>query len=221
METSNNEWNDGAVPPSGESGVEPVYDGEDTRNLEPPSDSDTKSDTVRRIVAGQSYFYNKRLSDRVRAAKLQMARQGIMPVGNGLGIYGYRNAAEQGRRVIDPEEAPVVRRIFDEFDRGLSNSKIARGLEADGIPTKRGGKWSAAMIRNILRNTSYVGIAYYGKTRTVWHPESGPVKVGMPRTEWVEIRGLTPPLVDLEVFERVQRKMDLKMVGRRHVVSRG
>ena len=127
---------------------------------------------------------------------------------------------ELGRRVINLEEAPVVRRIFDEYDGGLSYYNIAKGLKADGIPTKRGGKWRAAVVRNILRNPSYVGIYCYGKTRTVWDPELGLVKADVPRSEWVEIEGITPQLVDLEIFERVQRKMDLKSVGRRHVRSR-
>lgn len=221
MGTSNNEWNDGAVPPSDESGAEPVYDGEDTPNLEPPSGSDTEGDFVREVMAQLSYVFNKTLGERVRAAKLQTARQGFMAGGSGPGIYGFRDTAEEGRRVIDLEEAQVVRRIFDEYDRGLSYSKIARGLNADGIPTKRGGKWGAATIRNILRNASYVGIDYYGKTRKVHSLGSGPVKVDVHRTEWVEIRGLTPPLVNLEVFERVQQKMDLRLAGRRHMGSHG
>ena len=210
MEKSNDEWNDGVSPPSEESGAERAAGGEVTRNSEPPSDSDTKSDVVRRIVAWQSHVFNRTLGDRVRAAKLHMARQGIMPGGDGPGIFGCDYNPDLGRRVINPEEAPVVRRIFDEYDRGLSYYKIAKGLNADGIPTKRGGKWGAAVVRNILRNPSYVGIYCYGKTRTVWDPESGPVKVGVPRSEWVEISAFTPQLVDLEVFERVQRKMDLR-----------
>ncbi len=210
METSNNEWNDGDSPPSEESGVEPLYEGEDNRNLEPPSDSDTKSDVMRRMVAWQSHVLSRTLGDRVRGTKLNMAQQGIMPGGDGPGIFGCDYAPELGRRVINLEEAPVVRRIFDEYDGGLSYYNIAKGLNADGIPTKRGGKWRAAVVRNILRNPSYVGIYCYGKTRTVWDLESGPVKADVPRSEWVEIEGFTPQLVDLEIFERVQRKMDLR-----------
>ena len=210
MEKSNDERNDGVSPLSEELGIEPAAGGEVTRNLESGSDSGTKSDVVREVALGQSHVFNRTLGNRVRAGKLRIAQQGAMPGGDGPGIFGCDYNPDLGRRVINPEEAPVVRRIFDEYDRGLSYYKIAKGLNADGIPTKRSGKWGAAVVRNILRNPSYVGIYCYGKTRTVWDLESGPVKVGVPRTEWVEISAFTPQLVDLEVFERVQRKMDLR-----------
>ena len=220
MEKSNDDWDDGVSPPSEESGAEPVYDGEDTRNVELASDSDTISDVVREVVALQSYVHNRDLGDRVRAGKVHLARQRAMPGGDGPGIFGCDYDPEFGRRAINPEEAPVVRRIFEEYDSGLSMYRIATGLNADGIPTKRGGKWGVAVVRNILRNPAYVGIDYYGKTRTVWRQNSCPVKVAVPRAEWIEIRGFTPQLVDLELFQRVQRQMDFRLVGRRHVGSR-
>lgn len=218
MKKSNGDWNDGVSPPSEESGAEPVYDGEDSGNVELPSDSTPTSGLVRKFLALQLDWHYRDLGDRVRAGKMRLAHQGVMPGGDGSGIYGYDR--ELGRRVINPEEAPVVRRIFEEYDSGLSVSRIAKGLNADGIPTKRGGKWGAAVVRNILRNSSYVGIDYYGKTRAVWRSYSWPVKVDVPRAEWIEIRGFTPPLVDLELFERVQRKMDSRFVGRRHLELR-
>lgn len=220
METANDDWNDGVVPPSEDSGVGPAEDGEDTLNVEPPSDSEAESTVVREVLAGHSQVFNRRLGNRVQAAKLQMAQQGYMPGGNGPGILGFDYDPELRQRVINPKEAPVVRRIFEEYDSGLSVYRIAKGLNADGIPTKRGGKWGAAVVRNILRNPSYVGIDYYGKTRTVWRSYSRPVKVAVPCAEWIEIRGFTPPLIDLDLFERVQRKMDSRMVGRRHAGSR-
>ncbi len=219
MEKSNNDCNDGAVPPSEEWGVEPVHDREDTRNLGPLSYTGTESDAVRELVPLHSRLIYRSLGDRVRVAKLQMAQQGAMPGGDGPGIMGYDYDTKLRRRVINPAEAPVVRRIFEEYDRNLSCYGIAKGLNADGIPTKRGGRRGAAVVQNILRNRSYVGIDYYGKTRTVWHSKRGPLKEDVPPNEWIEIRGFTPPLVDLELFERVQRKMDLKSVGCRRVGS--
>ena len=177
------------------------------------------NDSFDQIVAGVDYLHSRISGERVQSAKLEMARQGSMPGGYGPGIVGYDNAGE-GRRVINPEEARIVRRIFDEFDKGLSYHKIACGLNADGIPSKRGGNWGVAVIRNILGNLSYIGIDYYGKTRTVWSDERVPVKVDVPRDEWVEIRGLTPALIDVELFARVQRKMGKEVDCRWFIASR-
>lgn len=45
---------------------------------------------------------------------------------------------ENGRLVIDPEQAEVVRRIYREYLDGYSTDKIAAGLERDGILTGAG-----------------------------------------------------------------------------------
>ena len=70
--------------------------------------------------------------------------------------YGYRQ--EGSGLVIDAEQAETVVRIFSEFCRpyiraGLS--EIAAGLNLDGVPTQRGGKWHASTVRYILTNQVY------------------------------------------------------------------
>ena len=70
--------------------------------------------------------------------------------------FGYR--IEGDDQVIDTEAAETVRRIFAEFTRpyiraGLS--EIADGLNVDGVPTQRGGKWHASTVRYILGNQVY------------------------------------------------------------------
>ena len=37
--------------------------------------------------------------------------------------------------VIDPETAPIVRRVFEEIIAGKSTSQVARELNAEGVPT--------------------------------------------------------------------------------------
>jgi hypothetical protein len=59
--------------------------------------------------------------------------------------------------VVDPAQAPVVRRIFGEFVAGRSQSQITRDLNADGIPTVRGGKWYQGTVAKLLRLPLYVG----------------------------------------------------------------
>ena len=38
-----------------------------------------------------------------------------------------------------------------------SLSEIAEGLNVDGIPTKRGGRWYASTVRYVLLNRAYAG----------------------------------------------------------------
>ena len=72
--------------------------------------------------------------------------------------YGYSMDGES--RTIDQVSAAVVRRIFDEFTElytHASLSEIAEGLNVDGIPTKRGGRWYASTVRYVLLNRTYAG----------------------------------------------------------------
>ena len=70
--------------------------------------------------------------------------------------FGYE--IEGSRLVINEDEAAVVRRIFAEFTRPYFHtglSEIAADLNADGIPTQRGGRWHASTVRYILSNQVY------------------------------------------------------------------
>ena len=72
--------------------------------------------------------------------------------------YGY--SMDGDSRTIDQVSAAVVRRIFDEFTElytHASLSEIAEGLNVDGIPTKRGGRWYASTVRYVLLNRAYAG----------------------------------------------------------------
>ncbi|MCF0137548.1 MAG: recombinase family protein [Oscillospiraceae bacterium] len=70
-------------------------------------------------------------------------------------MLGYRMA--DGQYVIVPEEAAVVRRIFDEYLSGLGAEAIAKKLNEEGIYARRGAPWGHTTIFKILRNYSYTG----------------------------------------------------------------
>lgn len=80
--------------------------------------------------------------------------------------YGYRND-ENGNMVIRPEEAVIVRRIFDEYLGGKGAYAIAKELQAEGVPTIRTAKsWQDSVVKGILKNPIYEGDALYQKTYT-------------------------------------------------------
>ena len=76
--------------------------------------------------------------------------------------YGYRREGEA--LVIEPGEAEVVRRIFRESLEGMGTRRIAKGLNAGGIPSPRGGEWTQKTVRHILGNPAYIGDALYQKS---------------------------------------------------------
>lgn len=83
-----------------------------------------------------------------------------------LPSFGYKNN-EEGELLIDQEEAPIIRRIFDEYLGGKGSYTIAKGLEADEIPTIRGAKeWQECVVKGILLNCVYEGDLLLQKTFT-------------------------------------------------------
>lgn len=78
--------------------------------------------------------------------------------------YGYDNV--NGEMKVNEEQAVVVRMVFEELLAGKSSRDVARQLNADGIPTKRGGRWSSSVIANMVKNEKYVGDVLFQKTYT-------------------------------------------------------
>ena len=79
-----------------------------------------------------------------------------------IGCYGYRKNEEDETYEIVPEEAAVVRRIFDEYEKGISVPKIVDGLLKDGIKPPRFDtfgteKWDESRLHYMISNEKYAG----------------------------------------------------------------
>ena len=78
--------------------------------------------------------------------------------------YGY-DIGPDGGLVINPDEATVVRWIFDRYINGDSLGKIAAGLEEQGIPSPTGKpKWNREAINKLTANEKYTGRVLLQKT---------------------------------------------------------
>ncbi|WP_433023438.1 recombinase family protein [Kribbella sp. CA-294648] len=95
-----------------------------------------------------------RKSARQKRALQQRADMGRPPLG--VRLTGYTTTGE-----IVESEAVLIRRIFEEFSHGESLKGIAARFEAEGIKTRRGGRWNYSSISSILRNPRYAGLAIY------------------------------------------------------------
>ena len=78
--------------------------------------------------------------------------------------YGYEVCSDGGL-VVNPEEAKVVRWIFEQYLAGDSLGKIAVGLERQGIPSPTGRpRWNREAIDKLLSNEKYTGRVLLQKT---------------------------------------------------------
>lgn len=123
--------------------------------------------------------------------------------------YGYKN--ENGRMVIVPEQAAVVKEIFADILSGKTSSQIAEKLNQRGIVTVRGGRWRAERITELIANEKYVGDALFQKTYTdssfIRHRNHGVCNQYL-ITEHHE------PIVSHEVFDRANEIIRLRRKGK-------
>ena len=81
-------------------------------------------------------------------------------------IIGYRKGAD-GKPEIIPEQAEIIRLIFNSYLQGDSLQSIKAKLETAGALTARGNAaWSAQSIQRILQNEKYCGDVLLQKTFT-------------------------------------------------------
>lgn len=78
--------------------------------------------------------------------------------------YGY-DIGLNGQLTINPDEAAVVRWIFERYLRGDSLGKIASALESKGTLSPTGKpKWNREALNKLLSNEKYTGRVLLQKT---------------------------------------------------------
>jgi len=113
---------------------------------------------VQPLEAAVDYWRENRGRSGLSTRAMDTLRNKAMS-GYGLGKtpYGYCIAGH-GRLEVVPEEAEVVRHIYQMYlEGGLGLRLIARSLNDANTATRRGRRWSVVTVRDILRNRTYTG----------------------------------------------------------------
>lgn len=114
-------------------------------------------------------------------------------------VFGYMKD-ENGRLVINEEEAEIVRDIFNKALEGYSGRRLKLYLKS-----KWGLDWSANTLNYLLHNTAYMGQKKVGG-KTYYKAEKKKLEEGTkirffnPETDVVE----TPAIINSELFNKVQ-----------------
>lgn len=121
-------------------------------------------------------------------------------------MIGYRKG-EDGNPEIVPEEAEIIRTIYDSFLAGKTAREIVNSLIADGVQTKCGKqKWSVATVQNILKNEKYCGNAILQKTVTL-DCISKKHKKNTGEAPMYYVHNNHEPIISRETFNKVQEEL--------------
>lgn len=130
-------------------------------------------------------------------------------------MFGYR--ISKGHVEIEPEEAEIVREIFQRVFDGESFGAISRDLNERGIAGTQGGKWTSVRISALLRNEKVTGNALLQKQFVNNHLEKKEVK-NTGELPMFYAENTHPAIIDLDTFQRMQdllKTMDAKRTGRK------
>jgi site-specific DNA recombinase len=141
-------------------------------------------------------MFLKNLAISVKRSIGGRVREGLVP---GRIAFGYRGTGKPCEREINPAEAAVVRRIFEEYAEGKSVSNIADDLKREEISTP------GLMTGDTLRNQIYIGKIVWNAKNSIKNPETGRrlYRPG-PAEERIMVEAPHLRIIDQDLWDRVQ-----------------
>ncbi len=197
-------------------GIQVIYCAEQFENDGSPVSTIVKG--VKRAMAGE---YSRELSTKVFKGQCRLIELGYRQGGTaGYGLRrmlidasgetkGQLSLGEQKSihtdRVIlvpgPPEEQEIVRRIYRAFLEDQRNEReIADDLNRAGVLSERGGKWTRALVHQILTNEKYIGNNIFNRVSFKLKKK----RVRNAPDMWVRRDEAFDPIVDPADFYRVQ-----------------
>src|SRR4029077_13271410 len=132
-------------------------------------------------------FYSENLREEVKKGMREKAEQGIYPA---HAPFGYRNNSVTRAIDVDPLRAPIVNHIFELYASGAHTlSSLRKAVRSEtGILVNR------SYLEKMLQNRFYLGFF---------------------RWQEVEYKGHHDPLIDVQLFQRVQDVFTGRNKGKR------
>ena len=157
-------------------------------------------------------FERNTIAENVKMGMCAKARNGewcggIAPLGYDWEVMeGYENAVrKKSKLVINEKEAEVVRTIYNEYASGKGYKAIVNKINKQGYKSKFGNAFGVAQLRSILTNPVYIGKVRYNVRRD-WSDK----RRGNINPTPIICDGIHEPIIDLDLYERVQFMIEQK-----------
>lgn len=152
---------------------------------------------IERIIEWMDEYYSVRLSGEVTRGMREKAERGGYQARPPL---GYKIVSHKEPPVIVPEEAEIVKLIFEKYVHdGMGLFEIARLLNRHNFKTSHGKEFERRSIEYILQNPTYCGMVRWNRTIN----ESKEIR---PESEWIIAEGEQPAIISKELFDKAQER---------------
>lgn len=173
-------------------------------------DIDTFRDKQNIKTIIKSYFAEDELEKDSIATKFGILRrmeQGKVVIPNPNPLLGYRYD-EDRKLILVPEDAKIVKEIFDRYINGDKPSDIIRSLNARGIKTSGGKEWNYCNLAHILKQEKYTGDAYLQK----YYSDSRGQRINRGEKAMYVVERWCEPIITHEQFEKAKVIRQSRMV---------
>jgi len=154
---------------------------------------------IEMIIEWQDEFYSYNLAQDVTRGMKTKAENGGYQSRPPL---GYKIPYHKATPEIVPEEAEIVRMIFDKYvNEKMSIFALTRYLNSLGLKTSRGKPFEKRSLEYIIQNPSYAGIIRWNRTCS----ETNEIK---DKSEWIFSQGSHPAIISEELFQQAAKRYE-------------
>ncbi|MDE5765528.1 MAG: recombinase family protein [Ruminococcus sp.] len=177
-----------------------------------------QGELVLTIMSALAQEESRSISENIRWS-LQKKFQNGEPIIDLKRTIGY-DKGENGEWVINPEQAVIVKMIYESYADGYSSTAIANMLNENGITTVMGYKWRSDGVLRVLRNEIYAGHLLLQKTATVDFLTHKSVKNQTILPQYF-IEDHHPAIIEPELLSRVQEQLKKAEKKRTYMKTNG
>ena len=140
------------------------------------------------VLEATAEYFSANLAQNVKRGQRENMAKGLH-VG-GYAPYGYKVVDK--KLVVIEEEARIIRYAFEEYAKGVPKKKLREALALKGLVSRKGTPIADSTLYNIFKNKKYIGVYEFGEG---------------------EVVGGCDPIVDNDIFEKVQEVLAIKARG--------
>lgn len=122
---------------------------------------------------------------------------------NCIAPYGYEYDKDKKNFVVNEVEASVVKKVFKLYLQGNGTGKIAKILQDEGVPSKKGGVWRNNTVKNLITNEVYTGVLVQNKTQTIDVTIKKSKQI--PKEEWIKHYNNHEAIIDDDIFLKANK----------------
>lgn len=159
-------------------------------------DSSAEGQLMENNLVGFAAYYSRNLANETKKGQRENALKAMFP--GGTPPLGYKVVNQ--KYVIDEEEAPIVRMIFNLYLQGYGYHKITNVLEAHGYKTKVGKSFGRNSLYSIINNPRYCGTYTFGKVKTRY---DGRRNSHSTANDMIVIKDAIPAIISKSEYARV------------------